>query len=320
MTEPPVPWAQTSTGAFGRQERGKVRLSRAGAHWFDRQTGLNILLDRVAIPAHRWSRAPRYVSIALTNTCELRCPFCYAPKDPSRLASEVVLAWMEELDAAGCLGVGFGGGEPTAHPEFAWICAEAARRTQLAVTFTTHGHRVDELLADALRGNVHFVRVSMDGVGSTYERLRGRLFKAFQCRLDVVATVAPFGLNVVINDETVEELDAIVSFARDVGAAEVLLLPEQPARGRPGISTSTSERLTDWVLGANPGVRLAISRAGVTEAMPLADPFGHEGPLEAHAHVDAHGVLKPNAYATEGVLITNSILESLDELRAERTV
>lgn len=187
----------------------------------------------------------------------------------------------------------------------------------MAVTFTTHGHRMDLELAAALRGSVHFVRASMDGVGATYARLRGRSFEAFQRHLEIIASVAPFGLNVVINDETVEELVEIASFARKVGAAEVLLLPEQPVGNRPGISQSASQRLEEWVSSAAPGVRLAISEAGVTDGMPLAKPFADEAPLDAH--VDARGHLKAHAYATDGIPVGTSILDSLDQLRVRRT-
>jgi sulfatase maturation enzyme AslB (radical SAM superfamily) len=234
--------------------------------------------------------------------------------------AEAVLSWVGELDKAGALGVGFGGGEPTAHPEFARICVEAARSTSMAVTFTTHGHRIDEELASVVRGSVHFVRLSMDGLGATYERLRGRSFEAFQRQIEIVSSIAPFGLNVVINDDTIGELEPIARFAREVGAAEVLLLPEQGVGGRSGISRSASQVLTEWVLSASPGVRLAISEAGVTGGMPLANPFPGELPLDAHVHVDARGVLKANAYAIDGISVGTSILETLDQLRARRTI
>jgi len=288
-------------------------------HWFDRSSGLNVLVDEVNVPEDRWDRAPRYVSIALTNACELRCPFCYAPKVPGRLERGRVLSWMQDLDREGCLGVGFGGGEPTAHPDFAWLCTQAAVTTGLAVTFTTHGHRLDSALADALRGSVHFVRVSMDGIGETYERVRGRSFAEFRRRLQVVASFAPFGLNVVVNDETVRELDGIRSFAEDVGAAELLLLPEQPVGDRPGITSDDASRLTRWISTGQRSVRLAISRAGAAEGMPLADPFGDEPPLDAHAHVDARGVLRTDAYACDGVVVGDSIMQALDELQSGRT-
>jgi MoaA/NifB/PqqE/SkfB family radical SAM enzyme len=255
----------------------------------------------------------------LTNACELHCPFCYAPKVPGRLDAGTVISWIEELDSAGALGVGFGGGEPSAHPDFGWLCVEAARRTTMAVTFTTHGHRIGADLAATLRGAVHFIRVSMDGIGSTYERLRGRPFDLFLRQLELIATIAPFGLNVVINDETVCDLDAIASLAGRVGATEILLLPEQPVGDRPGITPAACGRLVEWVSNSAPGVRVTISEASPIDGVPLADPFPDERPLEAHVHVDAIGVLRPNAYATAGVKLGTSFLESLEALRAAMT-
>jgi hypothetical protein len=117
--------------APARVDAMRLRRSRHGAHYFDRASGLNVLLDEIAFPSDRWHRAPRYVSIALTNACELRCPFCYAPKVPARLSAERVLAWAIELDEAGGLGIGFGGGEPTAHPQFVWLCEQVSLQTGL---------------------------------------------------------------------------------------------------------------------------------------------------------------------------------------------
>ncbi|MYV46701.1 radical SAM protein [Streptomyces sp. SID2888] len=109
---------------------------------------------------------------------ELHCAYCYAPKQAAALDREGVLAWAIELDAAGCLGVGFGDGEPTAYRRFAQLCSDIAQSTSMAVTFTTHGHRLTPELVESLREAVHFVRLSVDGVGATYERLRGRPFAA----------------------------------------------------------------------------------------------------------------------------------------------
>ena len=45
----------------------KIRLSAAGVHLFDRVSGMNVLLDEVSVPAEQFSRAPRYLSVALTS-------------------------------------------------------------------------------------------------------------------------------------------------------------------------------------------------------------------------------------------------------------
>ncbi|RKH72547.1 radical SAM protein [Corallococcus sp. AB032C] len=139
----------------------KQRCSEAGVHLFDRTTGLNVLLDELPVPASLYSRAPRQVSIALTNRCDLACAHCYAPKSRDELRLDTITRWLAELDAHGTLGIGFGGGEPTLYPEFVKLCQYAARETRLSVSFTTHGHHIDSELAERLRDNVHFIRVGL---------------------------------------------------------------------------------------------------------------------------------------------------------------
>lgn len=294
-----------------------MRRSRYGAHYFDRMSGLNVLLDEVTFPPEQWHRAPRYVSIALTNACELRCPFCYAPKHPARLRAEDVLGWGRELDAAGTLGIGFGGGEPTAHPDLASLCQAIAEQTSLAVSMTTHAHRFDESLADRLRGSVHFIRVSVDGLGATYQTIRGRPFAALKKKVELVATVAPFGINCVVTDQTIDELDASLAWAEQAGAQELLLLVEQPVGRRAGLPAEARDRLVGWVAQAAPSIRLAVGAMGAVDEMGLADPFRAEPPLEAHAHVDASGRLRADAYADLSVEVDGSIVEALEELKEE---
>ena len=246
----------------------KVRLSEAGVHLFDRVSGLNVLFDEVDVPSEQFSPAPRYLSVALTNTCELHCAYCYAPKHAAALDVDRVVAWAVELDGAGCLGIGFGGGEPTAHPRFAQLCGQITHSTSMAVTFTTHGHRLTPGLTDALRGSVHFARLSVDGVGATYERLRRRPFAAVRDAAVLLRSVAPIGINAVVNADTIGELDDLAEFAADVGACELLLLPAQPTSATPGISEADAERLVRWVRASRPAVRLAISRSGLEGLVP----------------------------------------------------
>jgi sulfatase maturation enzyme AslB (radical SAM superfamily) len=293
----------------------KVRLSAAGAHFFDRASGLNVLIDEIDVPIEEYSLAPRYVSVALTNRCELRCSYCYAPKHAATLDPDRVVRWAVELDDAGCLGVGFGGGEPTSHPRFAELCGRITRSTSMAVTFTTHGHRLTSSLLDALRGNVHFVRLSVDGIGGTYERLRGRPFAEVRNAAARLRSLSPFGINTVVNADTVSELDDLVEFAEDVGASELLLLPEQATAATSGISDADTDRLVSWIRAARPPVRLAIARSGLEALVPAAEAIPGENELAAHLHVDATGVLRAHAYSPIGTPIENSILDAMDFLK-----
>jgi MoaA/NifB/PqqE/SkfB family radical SAM enzyme len=294
----------------------KTRAGPCGLHLFDRISGLNILLDEICIPEESWALAPRFVSIALTNSCDLACPYCYAPKIPARLNLERVITWLSELDAHGCLGVGFGGGEPTLYAHLVDLCRYGAQETQLAITFTTHAHHLDDTLVQSLAGSVHFLRVSMDGVGATYERLRRRSFATLKVHMTALRKVAPFGINYVVNDLTMKDLSAAADLASELGAAELLLLPEQPVHGKGGIDEGTAHELREWVALYEGRVPLTISESGM-EGMPTCDPFPLETGLRAFAHIDASGILKTSSYATSGVAIRDDgTLRAIKALRA----
>ncbi len=294
----------------------KARLDQNGLHLFDRTSGLNVLIEEVlpstgVAPAD----APRYVSIALTNACDLACAYCYAPKQPARLRRDRLERWLLELDANGCLGIGFGGGEPTLYPRFGDLCQWVVGTTDLAVTFTTHGHRLTDELCGQLSGAVHFVRVSMDGVGRTYESLRGRPFSGVMAAMSRIRNMAPFGINFVVNADTIGELDAAAAVAESVGAVELLLLPQRATASAAAIDADVQAQLHDWIAKGSSTVRLAVSERGATDGLPLAQPFHDASSLDAHAHVDANGVVKASSFDDAGVPVTDSVMAALGELR-----
>jgi MoaA/NifB/PqqE/SkfB family radical SAM enzyme len=292
----------------------KLRGSSAGLHLFNRTTGLNVLVDEVPVPAALHARAPRQVSIALTNRCDLACKHCYAPKSRAELRFDTAARWLGELDEHGTLGVGFGGGEPTLHPAFVKLCQHAAHETRLSVSFTTHGHHVDNELAERLRGSVHFIRVSMDGVGATYESIRRRSFAELLERLRDVRSISRFGVNVVVNNHTLPDLDEVVRFSADAGACELLLLPQMPVRSVLAASVDTLQGLRRWVSGYKGSLKLCINESSA-EGFPTCDPLVPERGLRAYAHIDAMGVLKPSSYSDTGVQLgDDGVLHALDQL------
>lgn len=290
-----------NTHSFNRSSL-KVRLGPDGILIFNRQTGMNVLLDEVFVPQAHWHRAPRFVSIALTNQCDLSCPYCYAPKDKTSLPPDRLLNWLTELDLAGCLGVGFGGGEPTLYKGFADLCREAAKRTSLAITFTTHGHRLNERVLQTLAGSVHFVRVSVDGIAETYEILRGRSFEALMAQMRALGKAIPFGINYVVNQETLSTLDEVAELATEMGAKELLLLPEHPTPQREGISTDTLASLRSWVRGYTGPTRLSMTE-WASDGFPICATFTYDTGLRAYAHVDARGLVKRSSFDTSGYAI-----------------
>ena len=293
----------------------KSRICPNGVHHFDRLSGLNVLLDEFRPKEAVWSKSPRQVSIALTNVCDLQCAYCYAPKHKASLHPDQVLGWLKELDTEGCLGIGFGGGEPTLHPDFVDICKRAAGETQLAVTFTTHGHHLTPQLVERLKGSIHFARISVDGVGSTYEEQRGKQFASLLRGMESIASVSPFGINVVVNERTVAELDAMSELAQKVGASELLLLPQQATTAVASMDGVVGRALQDWVSNYRGRVRLAVSEAGAS-GLPTCDPLPDERGLQAYAHIDASGMLRASSYSPVGAKIGDAgVLSALKRLR-----
>jgi MoaA/NifB/PqqE/SkfB family radical SAM enzyme len=226
-----------------------------------------------------------------------------------------VCRWLREFDQHGVLGVGFGGGEPTLHPRFADFCKFTTRETSLAVTFTTHGHHLQPKLLGQLEGQVNFIRMSMDGVGRTYERFRRKSFVAFTERVREVRSIAPVGINFVVNADTVEDLDEAIAFAHAEGVREFLLLPELPVGPRRGVGISEISQLQAWVRAYRGTVRLAVSEAGA-EGMGTCDPCSEEIGLRSFAHITAAGRLQRSSFVDTGVPIAaGGVMAALKTLK-----
>lgn len=293
----------------------KSRCGPDGLHLFNRKTGTNILIDEIKIPIEHWSIAPRQISIALTNTCDLLCSHCYAPKHKAKLDFGKLTSWLRTLDLNGCMGVGFGGGEPTLYPRFTELCEFATNETGLAVTVTTHGHKLDEILLKRISGSMHFVRVSMDGVGTTYERIRNCSFDSLINKIKLLKDVSPFGINFVVNAATIGELDEVAQIVDNLGAAELLLLPEMSVGKGVGIDKDTEIDMQNWIKSYQGSVRLAISETHIT-GVPVCEPFEKETGISAYAHIDANGTLKRNSFGQDGILIEgDNIMDALQALR-----
>jgi len=293
----------------------KIRMGAAGIQFFNRKTGINILVDEFKPPSEFWSIAPRQVSIALTNECDLKCPYCYAPKNSTALDCERVAKWLMELDANGCISVGFGGGEPTLYPHLAELCSFATKQTKLAITMTTHAHNLSDQLLRDLSGSLHFVRVSMDGIRDIYESIKKRSFDTLITRIIALSSITKFGINFVVNSKTIGDLNAAFKIAEKLGASEFLLLPEESVGFNGGIDDETIDVLRKWVNENRGIVPLAISE-GRTDGFSVCNPLDNETRLVAFAHIDATGTIKETSYDTKGVFIQDDgIMVALDKLK-----
>ncbi|MGK0173909.1 MAG: MoaA/NifB/PqqE/SkfB family radical SAM enzyme [Ulvibacter sp.] len=295
----------------------KVRFGPDGIHIFDRESGTNVLLNEVIPPENRWASSPRQVSIALTNACDLECTHCYASKMSARLDFEAVKQWMLELDSSGCFSVGFGGGEPTLYPKIQELCRFGHTNTNLAITMTTHGHRLNGQLIETLKSSVNFLRVSMDGVYETYEKIRRRSFSSLLEKLSLIKGEVPFGINYVVNEVTIADLTAAAKIAEEYQAAELLLLPEVAYGRGKTVMQQTLTQLSNWVDSYRGNLQLSISseHSGLVKSQP---PLPRETEEIAFAHIDASGVIKRCSFDISGQVIDDKgVLHAYSKLIKE---
>lgn len=294
----------------------KFRKGPDGLHGFCRSSGVNVLLDEYSIPEDQWSAAPQFVSIALTNACDLKCSHCYAPKHGAQIDYIRLLSWIDELDQAGCLGVGFGGGEPTLYRRLPDVLHHIQTKTSLAASLTTHGLHFTKEYASRLAGSVNFIRVSMDGVGQTYERIRGAKFERLISSLNYIREISPIGINFVVNETTFPCLDAALEIALEIDASQFVLLPERKTLNVPGIDIRTQEQLSQWIEANSRKIAMAIS-AAPGNIGNICDPLPKENGFRSYAHIDADGFLKASSFVTRGVDIgTDGILDAIETIQA----
>ncbi len=204
----------------------KVRKESSGLHFFDRRSGIHILLNEIKIPKDEIHPAPRTVSIALTNVCDLKCPFCYAPKNKATLSFDYLTALCEALDKLGVLEITFGGGEPTLFPDFGRLCNWIWSNTGLGVSFTTHGHLLSEQFIEQITGKVSSLRISIDGLEPYYSKIRGRSLESLIHKVRTIGTKIPFGINCVVSKHGCNELENVILLAKELNASNVLIIPE----------------------------------------------------------------------------------------------
>jgi MoaA/NifB/PqqE/SkfB family radical SAM enzyme len=291
----------------------KLRKESRGLHFYDRVTGLHVLADEIPIPAEDRDEGPEVISIAVTNTCDLSCGFCYAPKSRHTLSVSEIIQWCREFDQLGTLEIAFGGGEPTLFPGLAEVCRRIWTETQLGISITTHGHHLNEELWKSLKGFVSVIRVSIDAPEPLYTAIRGLPLAGPIRNIRRIEEQVPIGVNTVVNAQTLGRLDELAVMVRDLGAVDWLLLPEIE-NGTFTLSDSEWRAPDNWIVAHADALNLRTT----TNARPhLTGPFLLDGAPQDYAHISASGYLRRCSYETGGISLRDqpSMLTALRELR-----
>lgn len=155
----------------------------------------------------------------ITRRCNLHCVHCYSDSEPRNYPGELTrdecLAVVDDLAAFGVPAVLFSGGEPLLHSHFFELARHAVDRG-LRLTISTNGNFITPKTAGALKDlGVTYVGISLDGIGETHDRFRGKsgaFDKAVAAFRNCAAVGQKSGLRLTLSRNTVRDLDRILDF------------------------------------------------------------------------------------------------------------
>jgi len=174
--------------------------------------------------------ALRLVYYAITDGCNLRCPYCYASSTrrlPGEMVTEESIDLVEQVAAMGARVVIFTGGEPMLRKDL-FAIARHARGLGLRVNIITNGTRiVNESIACEVADIFDEVTVSLDGgTAETHEPTRGEGTFTLTARALVLlneAGVVPT-INHVVTSDNVGLVDKFAEFVAGLKVHKVRLM------------------------------------------------------------------------------------------------
>ncbi|MBL7902996.1 MAG: radical SAM protein [Bacteroidia bacterium] len=279
----------------------KSRIEPQGLHYYDRKSGTHILLDEIKTRSSAYSLAPRTVSIAITDECDLTCSYCYVNLKDSFLSKEDIILYCKQLDRFGTFDIAFGGGEPTLHPDLIEICNTIWKETNLGISITTHGHHLNEDYILKLKDNLSFIRVSIDGIEPIYSQLRKRPLDNLLPKLKLLSGQIPFGINAVINKLTVNHLDDLKSLFLEYGGFELLLLPMWH-KGKFVLTDNEWSTLNQWIENNHKEIPIRISSES-KKYLKLPFLFDNDEWDNDYGFIGIDKTLRKNSFTKEGISI-----------------
>jgi MoaA/NifB/PqqE/SkfB family radical SAM enzyme len=161
---------------------------------------------------------PFYASFKVTHRCDRACAFCDVAQTRSvrEVSAAEVRRMVEVLVASSPLILCFEGGEPFLREDFEEILEHAARQPMLLSAVTSFPSGLEERVVRLSR-YLDYLQISVDRWHGNLDLLN----RLQEIRRDCACRV---GVQAVVADEDLDDLEAIVRRVRD-GGAKVVLMP-----------------------------------------------------------------------------------------------
>lgn len=163
----------------------------------------------------------RYLLLHITTRCNLRCAHCFhGDTEDADLSIEQIKQVLDEFERLQGIRLLVSGGEPLMHPKF-WEINELFDDYSFRTIILSNGTLfTDRSIAARLRA--HEVQVSLDGVGSSHDTLRGP--GSYDRALGGLGALAGAGIDIsiatMVHAANLGDFDELESVVMGVGAKE----------------------------------------------------------------------------------------------------
>lgn len=171
-----------------------------------------------------------FIWCEITNQCNLECGHCYAESGPRASATGTMTfqnwcAVMDEARQLNCESLQFIGGEPTLHPHFLSLMAQAKEKGFRQVEVYTNATRLTPAMCQALKEHDARVAVSFYAADeSVHDRITGRN-GSFQRTVagikDAVRCGVPIRAGVVLTNKNEDASNEALKFLEKLGVTSV---------------------------------------------------------------------------------------------------
>jgi MoaA/NifB/PqqE/SkfB family radical SAM enzyme len=172
---------------------------------------------------------PEWADIRVTESCNSRCTTCYSWKNKAEgeLTTEEIKDAIHQLKEVGVKNLVFIGGESLLREDIGILVREASLLGFKNIMLVTNGLLLEGKAEELLRNGITHITVSVDGFGSTDDKIRGisgsfdrsiKGIKAVQrlkkdMGLDIPVTI----ITTILLNQNVEEIPRLVEFSRSLG-------------------------------------------------------------------------------------------------------
>ena len=166
----------------------------------------------------------------LVRRCNLLCKHCYSISGDVDFSGELstveVFRVLDDLKAARVPAVILSGGEPLLRPDIYEIAARA-KDLGFSVSLSSNGALIDDAHADRIAAaRFDYVGVSLDGIGETHDRFRGRK-GSFDASIAGIRRLAARGIKVglrfTMTTDNQESFPALLDLMKAEGATKFYL-------------------------------------------------------------------------------------------------